>query len=166
MTQSGGILVYRRQGKSVEVFLAHPGGPFWAKKDAWSIPKGEVDGDEDLITTAKREFKEELGVDAPGGELLELGSIKAGGKINYIWAVEGDIDLKTLHFGSPVKMEWPPKSGEHIEFPENDRAKWFDLVTAKSKLFKNQKEFIDRLAEKLNVSVDQLDDNRQQTSLL
>jgi predicted NUDIX family NTP pyrophosphohydrolase len=169
MKQSGGILVYRRRGNTVEVLLAHPGGPFWAKKNAWSIPKGELEGDEDHKKAAEREFEEELGVKPPTGEWLDLGTTKLSGKTNYIWAVEGDIDLKTLRFGSMVKMEWPPKSGEQIEFPENDRAKWFDLVTSKTKLFKNQQEFIDRLADKLGVNIGETGKpkpGQQQTSLL
>ncbi len=167
MKQSAGVLVYRQKNDFTEVLLVHPGGPFWAKKDVWSIPKGELDQGEDHLTAAKREFEEELGVMPPQGKLIDLDTTKQSGKINHIWAVEGNIDLKTLHFGSIVKLEWPPRSGKQIEFPENDRAKWFDLVTAKAKLFKAQVEFIDRLAEKLGVTINSsMPNENSQQSLL
>ncbi len=167
MKQSAGTLVYRRKNDSVEVLLAHPGGPFWAKKDVWSIPKGELADGEDPLAAAKREFEEELGLPPPTGELLELGSTKQPGKVNHIWAVEGDVDIGTLQFGSIIKLEWPPRSGQQIEFAENDKAKWFDLAAAKTKLFKAQVEFIDRLADKLGVVIDAplQSENSQQTLL-
>lgn len=155
MKQSAGILVFRRKENIVEVLLAHPGGPFWAKKDQWSIPKGELEDNEDHEAAARREFKEELGFEAPQGELIDLGTLKATNKINQIWAVEGDPDLKQFAPESTVTMEWPPRSGQKQEFPESDRIAWFSLFKAKQKLFKNQAEFIDRLAEKLGVSIDE-----------
>jgi predicted NUDIX family NTP pyrophosphohydrolase len=173
MKQSGGILVYRRNHGSVEVLLMHPGGPFWSKKDVWSIPKGELDDDEDHETAAEREFEEELGVKPPAGKRLDLGTSKQRGKINHIWAVEGDFDVNELDLKSMFSMEWPPHFGEKQEFPENDRAEWFDIAIAKIKVFKNQAVFFDRLAEKFGVQVvEKRDDvpteelNDQQTSLL
>ena len=163
MKQSAGILVFRQQGAKVEVLLAHPGGPFWGKKDVWSIPKGEAEDGEDLIVCAKREFKEELGLESPEGELLELGSAKASGKINHIWALGANVDTAKFAPKSMVKMEWPPKSGQEIEFPESDKIAWFELNRAKAKLFKNQSEFMDRLAERLNVEI-QNSDEPEQTS--
>lgn len=170
MKQSAGILVYKKVGGKYQVLLTHPGGPFWAKKDSWSIPKGELEEDEDLLTGARREFAEELGVDAPEGELTELGTSKYSGKISHIWAVEGDVDLSHFSEVRPsnmVQMEWPPHSGKQIEFAENDRAEWFDLPTARRKLYKNQQAFIERLAERLQVSLDEsaVDSGHQQTLL-
>ena len=151
--QSAGILVFRRTVSAVEVLLVHPGGPFWAKKDSWSIPKGELETDEDLFSGAAREFEEEVGIKPPAGKQLELGEFKQGSaKTNHIWAVEGEVDLKDFKCNTFI-MEWPPKSGVEQEFPENDRAAWFDLGTARRKLFKGQVIFIDRLAEQLNVEV-------------
>lgn len=158
MKQSAGLLVFRRVKDGVEVLLAHPGGPFWAKKDVWSIPKGEVEEGEDLIVAAKREFKEELGFAGPQGELIELGSAKANGKVNYIWAVESNPDLKQFSPNSTVTMEWPPRSGQTQEFPESDRIAWFELSAAKTKLYKNQIEFMDRLAERLKVDLQEAPD--------
>src|SRR5437660_2520772 len=110
MKQSAGILVYRRKGDKVEVLLAHPGGPFGAKKDVWSIPKGELDDNEDRQAAGKREFEEELGVPPPAGELIDLGTSKQSGKINYIWAVEGEVEVANLSFNSMFTIEWPPRS--------------------------------------------------------
>lgn len=151
-------MVYRRQAGKTEALLVHPGGPFWAKKDSWSIPKGELEADEDLLTGAQREFAEEVGVPAPAGELLSLGEAKQGGKVNTIWAVEGTVDLTHFHDPRPdnmVKLEWPPKSGNFQEFAENDRAEWFDLPTAHTKVYKNQTPFIERLAEYLSINLDE-----------
>ena len=161
--QSAGILVFHRQGGKVEVLLAHPGGPFWAKKDKWTVPKGELEPDEDLLTGAAREFEEEVGVKPPTGERLELGEFKQGSaKVNHIWAIEGDVDLRAFK-SNTFSMEWPPKSGVQQEFAENDRAAWFDLATARRKLFTAQGVFIDRLAELLDVT---LTTDPEQLSLL
>ena len=163
--QSAGILVYKKSDGIHQVFLAHPGGPFWAKKDSWSIPKGELHDGEDHLTAARREFEEELNVPVPRGELIDLGSLKqSDGKINFIWAVEGDIDPEKCVFDDFLTLEWPPKSGKMHTFAENDRAEWFDLNTAKQKLFKNQVEFIDRLAMKLKVTLE-TDISPEQSSL-
>ena len=167
MKQSAGILVYRQKNNKVEVLLAHTAGPFWEKKDVWTIPKGEYEADEDPQTAAQREFEEELGVAPPSGSLIELGESKQPGKVNYVWAIEGDLDLSSFRFESMFTMEWPPKSGQKQQFPEVDKAKWFDLATAKTKLFKAQVVFIDRLADKLGVELDSAQgSSSQQTSLL
>lgn len=142
---SAGILLFRRQNGAVEVLIAHPAGPLWAHKDKWLLIKGEVDEGEDHFETAKREFKEETGSAAPEGEYIDLGEAKGGSKVNHIWALESDFDTSTFHCNT-FTMEWPPKSGNMQEFPECDRAQWFDLPTAKEKLFKTQAVFIDRLA--------------------
>lgn len=147
-------MVYRRLNGLVEVLLVHPGGPFWSKKDTWSIPKGETEQNEDLQSAAKREFKEEVGLEPPKGSLYELGQSKQGsGKINHIWAVEGDLDINKFVCTSTFTIEWPPKSGVQQVFPENDRAAWHSLGDAKQKLFKAQHLFIDRLATQLNVDL-------------
>ena len=153
--QSAGILVYRCRGASIEVLLGHPGGPFWAKKDAgaWSIPKGEIEAGEELLTAAKREFAEEIGRPAPGGELIELGSFKrSGGKEIFAWAIEGDLDVSKIR-SNMVQMEWPPKSGKQIEFPEIDRAAWVPFAAAPHKMHKGQDVFVERLAEKLGINL-------------
>lgn len=147
---SAGLLMYRRTPGGIEVFLVHPAGPFWAKKDAgaWSIPKGEYVPGEDPLDAARRELTEETGI-VPNGELVELGVVKqAGGKIVTAWAFEGDCDADTIRSNS-FAMEWPPGSGRQQEFPEVDRAGWFDLETAEEKILKGQLDFIRRLGEML-----------------
>jgi predicted NUDIX family NTP pyrophosphohydrolase len=147
---SAGVLLYRRAGKSPEVFLVHFGGPFWAKKDegAWSIPKGEFAEGEDPVEAAKREFAEETGSSLQG-KLEALEPIKqAGGKIVYAWAIEGEIDASAIH-SNMFSMEWPPHSGKNQEFPEVDRASWFDLETARKKILKSQTPLLEQLLEKL-----------------
>lgn len=157
MIQSAGLLVYRVVGDRVQVLLTHPGGPIWGKKDWWSIPKGELDDGEELLAAARREFIEELGVAPPEGELVDLGSIRQNSsKTNYIWAVEGDVDIS--HFVSNTfTMEWPPRSGVQQEFPENDRAAWFSVRTAQRKVFKDQAAFFDRFAAFLQNKYPDLD---------
>lgn len=148
---SAGIVLYRRggrkDGQNLEVFLVHPGGPFWAKKDAgaWSIPKGEYESGEDPLAAARREFEEETSVALPAGEAMPLGEVKqAGGKVVTAWAIEGDCDAETIH-SNLFQMEWPPKSGRMREFPEVDRAGWFSFDEAREKLLKGQVTFLDRL---------------------
>ena len=153
MKQSAGILLYRAAGDGTEVLLVHPGGPFWAKKDlgAWSIPKGEIDDGEDLRGCALRELDEELG-SPPALEpeaLIELGSVKQSAKIVHGYAAEADFDPATLDSNS-FSMEWPPRSGREQEFPEVDRAEWFDPETAKRKVLAAQAAFVDRLLERLD----------------
>ncbi|HSX35675.1 MAG TPA: NUDIX domain-containing protein [Patescibacteria group bacterium] len=151
--QSAGLLLYRRTGSGIDVLLAHPGGPFWAKKDAgsWSAPKGEYATGEDALTAAKREFHEETGLPAPDGDYQDLDQIKqAGGKIVRLFALEADLNLNGFT-SNTFEMEWPPKSGQTKTFPECDRAAWTPLGIAPHKLVKGQVEFIDRLAKLLHV---------------
>ncbi len=131
--------MYRFAAGQVEVFLVHPGGPFWAKKDlgAWSIPKGEYDESEEPLEAAIREFKEETGLDA-AGPFQELGSIKqASGKIVTTWALQGDCDPSTIT-SNLLQMEWPPRSGRQVEFPEVARAAWFTMEAAGERILKGQ----------------------------
>lgn len=163
--QSAGLLLYRRRNTHVEVLLVHPGGPFWAKKDAnaWSIPKGEIEEGEDLLTAAKREFGEETGQSAPGGNYVGLGSCKtSSGKQIFAWAVESSFDVSRL-VSNMTHIEWPPRSGRDLEIPEVDRASWVLLDRAPSKLHKGQDAFVRRLAEILSV---ELDEGLGQQSLL
>jgi predicted NUDIX family NTP pyrophosphohydrolase len=149
--RSAGILLYRIAGGAPEVLLVHPGGPYWARKDAgaWSIPKGEYEDGEDPQACALREFEEELGVELPPGQLAELGSVKQkGGKVVTAWATEGDLDAGAVS-SNTFTMEWPPRSGRTEEFPEIDRAGWFEIGTAREKLVAAQTEFLDRLLERL-----------------
>jgi predicted NUDIX family NTP pyrophosphohydrolase len=143
---SAGLLLYRVQGEEVEVFLVHPGGPLWAKKDtaAWSIPKGEVNDGEDLLAAAQREFMEETGLSVTG-KFVPLGVLRTTTtKLSHIWAVEADVPADKIVSNS-FKMEWPPKSGRWTEFPEVDRAAWFPLSQAAEKIHRGQAEFLTRL---------------------
>lgn len=145
---SAGILVYRRLGGEMEVFLVHPGGPFWAKKDegAWSIPKGEYEAGDDPFTAAKREFREETGIEIDGA-FHPLSALKQpSGKVISAWAVEGDVDVTTVT-SNTFALEWPPKSGKTREFPEVDRGAWFDLPTARVKLLVGQRGLLDQLEQ-------------------
>lgn len=145
---SAGILMYRRRGKSLEVLLVHPGGPFWRRKEAgaWSIPKGEFGPDEPAETAARREFAEELGR-PPQGALIPLGEIRqAGGKRVVAFAVEGDFDESRIE-SNQFEIEWPPHSGRRLLFPEVDRAAWFDLARARDRIVIGQMPLLDRLAE-------------------
>jgi predicted NUDIX family NTP pyrophosphohydrolase len=147
---SAGLLVFRSKNQRTQILLVHPGGPFWAKKDAatWSVPKGLADEGEALFAAAQREFTEETGVLAPIGATLDLGYVKYGNKKVFVWAVEGDVDEQAI-VSAMITLEWPPGSGHMQQFPECDKAEWFDLATAKSKLVKGQVPFVDRLAAKL-----------------
>jgi len=148
--RSAGLLLYRRTDRLLEVFLVHPGGPFWAKKDmgAWSIPKGEYAEDEDPIVVAKREFEEETGV-AIDGAFVSLGELKqTGGKIVSVWALEGDCDPARLK-SNTFPLEWPPRSGQMKEFPEVDRWEWFSADAARERILSGQRAFLDRLQELL-----------------
>lgn len=145
--RSAGILLYRRRSDRLEVLLAHPGGPFWTKKDvgAWSVPKGEVDGDEEPLAAASREFVEELGHPVPAGEPMSLGDVtQKNRKVVSAWAVEGEFDPSSLESNTFV-MEWPPRSGKLIEVPEVDRVEWFEADMARQKLNPAQAEFVERL---------------------
>ncbi|WP_433274222.1 NUDIX domain-containing protein [Actinosynnema sp. CS-041913] len=146
---SAGILLYRRAEDGLEVLIGHMGGPFWTRKDAgaWSIPKGEPDGDEPLEATARREFAEELGLPVPDGELLPLGDVRqSGGKTVHVWALEGDLDPEQVVPGT-FQLEWPKGSGNLREYPEVDRVAWVPLAEAAVKLVTAQRVFLDRLAE-------------------
>jgi predicted NUDIX family NTP pyrophosphohydrolase len=143
---SAGLLLYRLVAGRVEVFLVHPGGPFWAKKDdgAWSIPKGEYEASEDPLTVAQREFQEETGFSVHG-DFLPLGSVKQpGGKVISAWALKGDVDAGAVR-SNTFLLEWPPKSGRMQDFPEVDRALWCDLPTAGIKLLAGQRPILDQL---------------------
>ena len=145
---SAGLLLHRRGADGgVEVMLAHMGGPFWARKDegAWSIPKGEYEPGDDPLEAARREFEEELGRPAPDGELRELGEVRqASGKRVTAWALEADIDVTAIESNS-FSLEWPRGSGRFQDFPEIDRAEWFDVETARRKLVGGQVALLDRL---------------------
>ena len=148
--KSAGILLYRIIKRSIEVFLVHPGGPYWAKKDegAWSIPKGEFDDDEEPLAAAKREFEEETGINI-SGEFIELNAIKQkNGKLVYAWAIEGNIDPSTTKSNS-FEIEWPPRSGTMKSFPEIDKAEWFDITEAMRKINSGQLPLIKELHEKI-----------------
>ena len=148
--RSAGLLLYRRRDGELEVFLVHPGGPFWAKKDlgAWSIPKGEYSDGEDPLSAARREFEEETGF-APPGDSVALGEVKqTGGKVVVAWAAEGDCDPGEL-VSNTCEIEWPPRSGRKLEIPEVDRAGWFLLAEARERILKSQQPFLDRLADLL-----------------
>ena len=149
--RSAGILLYRIMRGAPEVLLVHPGGPFWARRDAgaWSIPKGEYEPGDDPRTCALREFEEETGAALPPGELIHLGDVKQkGGKVVSAWAAEGDLDAEAVR-SNTFTMEWPPRSGRTGEFPEVDRAGWFGVDAAREKLVAAQAEFLDRLLERL-----------------
>lgn len=151
---SAGVLLYRRTAdNTLEVLLVHPGGPFWKNKDlgSWSIPKGEFLPGQDPLKTAKREFREELGKPV-SGDFERLEPVRqAGGKIVYAYALEGDFDASNIQ-SNTFDMEWPPKSGRMQAFPEVDRAEWFDLKTARTKLNAAQNGFLDQLEGKLTIS--------------
>jgi predicted NUDIX family NTP pyrophosphohydrolase len=148
--RSAGILVYRRREGLLEVFLVHPGGPFWAKKDlsAWTVPKGEYTNEEPPLTAAIREFKEETGFDLDG-EFLELGKVtQVSGKVVSAWACAGELDAEKLTSNS-CQIEWPPHSGRSMTIPEVDRGGWFSLEEAKKKILPAQQPFLDRLKKRL-----------------
>jgi predicted NUDIX family NTP pyrophosphohydrolase len=148
--RSAGILLHRRREGAHEVLLVHPGGPFWAKKDAgaWSIPKGEYEDGEEPRAAALREFAEELGAPPPDGELVELGEVRQrGGKVVTAWALAGDADADAVR-SNTFTMEWPPRSGTIGEFPEVDRAAWFSLDEARERILPGQAPLLDRLAER------------------
>lgn len=146
---SAGVVLHRRgPDGDLEVLLVHPGGPFWARKDqgAWSIPKGEIAADDDPESTARREFREELGVDVPDADWVPLGEIRqAGGKVVVAWAVEGDLDVTDVE-SNTFEMEWPPRSGRSATFPEIDRAEWFGLDEAAVRINAGQATLLVRLA--------------------
>lgn len=145
--RSAGILLYRRNGGRLEVLLAHPGGPFWRKRDAgvWGIPKGLIDEGEDPLAAARREFFEETGVQVPGQGIALQPLRQRSGKIIHAWAIEGDCDANSIR-SNTFTMEWPPKSGKTSEFPEIDRAAWFGLEEARMRINPGQAPFLEALA--------------------
>lgn len=154
---SGGILLYRRWKGQLEVLLAHPGGPYWANRDAgaWTIPKGIAEGDEELVAVAMREFAEETGFDLatiavdPGRPPIALGNVTLkSGKVVHGWAVEGDLD-PALAQSNDAEIEWPPRSGRRMLVPEVDRVAWFDPAEGRRRLHPAQSAFIDRLEAEL-----------------
>jgi predicted NUDIX family NTP pyrophosphohydrolase len=150
MRTSAGIVLYRRKESYIEIFLVHPGGPFWTGKDkgAWSIPKGEFTKEEDPLTVAKREFQEETG-QSVDGEFQGLKPVQQkGGKLVYAWAVEGDADTNNI-VSNTFKQEWPYKSGKWITIPEVDKAGWFGVEEAKEKMNPAQVAFIEELVNRL-----------------
>lgn len=157
--RSAGLLLYRLSSAGsiaagLQVLLVHPGGPVWARRDdgAWSIPKGELGADEDPLAAARREFAEELGTVAPAGEELDLGEVRQrSGKLVRAWALAGDLDVTEIR-SNTFPLEWPPRSGQIREFPEVDRAQWFDPDQARVKLNPAQAAFVDRLIDKLEAS--------------
>ncbi|MFJ8946202.1 NUDIX domain-containing protein [Streptomyces sp. NPDC102395] len=146
---SAGLLLFRHTDDGLEVLLGHMGGPYFAKKDAgaWTVPKGEYDPGEPAWDAARREFREELGLPPPDGEAVPLGRVRqTGGKIVTVWAVEADLDPAAVVPGTFV-MQWPPRSGRTVEFPELDRVAWLGLTRAREVIVTAQAAFLDRLAE-------------------
>ncbi|MFD7919293.1 NUDIX domain-containing protein [Streptomyces sp. NPDC059740] len=149
--RSAGLMVYRRPAGGVEVLLGHMGGPFWARREAgaWTVPKGEYEAPEEAWEAARREFREELGLEPPGGAPVPLGSVRQrGGKVVEAWAVEGEVDLAAFAPGT-FEMEWPRGSGVLRAFPELDRVSWHGWDSARALLVSGQHAFLDRLAEHL-----------------
>jgi predicted NUDIX family NTP pyrophosphohydrolase len=147
--RSAGLLLFRRTERGLEVLLGHMGGPYFARKDvgAWTVPKGEYEADEPAWEAARREFREELGLEPPDGEAVPLGEVRqTGGKVVTVWAVEGDLDPGSVAPGT-FTMEWPPRSGRTQEFAELDRVGWFGLDAARAVIVRAQAAFLDRLAE-------------------
>ena len=152
--QSAGILIFRRTTGTVQFLLAHPGGPFWSKKDdgSWSIPKGLCQERETAIDAARRELREEIGLTITG-DLVELGKFKQpSGKVISAWAAESDFDVAGLR-SNGFSLEWPPRSGSRMEFPEVDRAGWFSFTEAAAKITRGQLPILLRLATQLGLDV-------------
>lgn len=148
--RSAGLLLYRWVAGEPQVLLVHPGGPFWAKKDAgaWSIPKGLCAEGEDMLAAARREFEEETGASVYG-RFIELGAFRqAGGKLVHAWAIEGDVDPATIR-SNVVTLQWPPRSGRMATFPEVDRAAWFTPGQARAKILKGQRAIIDAFCNEI-----------------
>lgn len=143
---SAGILLYRVVGENLEVFLVHPGGPYWAKKDdgSWSIPKGLFEAGEDPLAAAKREFLEETGFNIMGAFIALTPLKQPSGKLIYAWAVEGNINVEAIK-SNTFSMEWPPRSGKEQSFPEVDKGGWFKISAAREKLLKGQTGFLEEL---------------------
>ncbi|HZI89312.1 MAG TPA: NUDIX domain-containing protein [Candidatus Polarisedimenticolia bacterium] len=150
--RSAGLLLYRKREGIDEVFLVHPGGPYWAKRDlgAWSIPKGMFEPGEEALDAARREFREETGFDPPAGPFEPLGSIlQPSGKIVEVWSTPGDVDPDGLRSQS-ITVEWPPRSGRRNEYPEVDRGAWFTLAEARRRILPGQRGFLTALERRLD----------------
>lgn len=151
--RSAGLLLHRSQDERTEVLLVHPGGPFWARRDAgaWSIPKGEQEPGEDPLAAAQREFAEELGMPVPAGEPLDLGEVRQrSGKVVRAFALEGNLDPAEIRSGT-CEIVWPPRSGRTIVIPEIDRAEWFELEAARNRILAAQLPLLERLEALLGV---------------
>ena len=148
---SAGLLMYRIQDGELQLLLAHPGGPFFKNKDdgAWSIPKGEIEPGEDLLEAAQREFKEEIGVTATGPFIALTPITQKGGKIVHAWAFEGNCDPRAT-VSNTITVEWPPGSGRQMEFPESDRADFFDVAAAKRKVKAAQGALVEELEKTIS----------------
>ena len=144
--QSAGILLYRMRSGALEVFLVHPGGPYWASKDAgaWSIPKGEFEQGDDPLAAAKREFLEETGSPVDGVFVALTPLKQASGKLVHAWMVEGEVDAASLS-SNMFSMEWPPRSGRQQQFPEVDKGAWYSIAVAREKILAGQRRFLDEL---------------------
>jgi predicted NUDIX family NTP pyrophosphohydrolase len=150
MKRSAAILVYKRTVDGLEVFLVHPGGPFWARKDlgAWSLPKGEFNDSEDGLSAARREFVEEVGQEVEG-DFIALAPVRQGRyKVVHAWAVEGEVDETRIR-SNEFEMEWPPRSGRKMRFPEVDKGGWFTIPEARRRILPGQVPILDELAERL-----------------
>lgn len=159
--RSAGILLFRKNDRTVQVLIGHMGGPYWERKDAraWSIPKGEYGPREDSFTVARREFQEELGTPVPASDFIVLGESKqAGGKVVTVWAAEGDLDASAA-VSNRFELEWPKGSGRIQEFPEIDRVAWLDVAVARTKVLKGQEPFLDRLMTHLRQDDPHLSEN-------
>jgi predicted NUDIX family NTP pyrophosphohydrolase len=158
--KTAGVLLYRLRNSALEVFLVHPGGPFWAKKDlgAWSIPKGEFADDEEPLNAAKREFQEETGFSIDGHFMPLAPRKQRSGKLVYAWALEGDCDAEAIK-SNLFSIEWPPRSGNRREYPEVDRAGWFVLELAKQKIVPGQIGFLEELQQLNNSRLGSLRDH-------
>jgi predicted NUDIX family NTP pyrophosphohydrolase len=150
---SAGVLLYRTRDRRIEVFLVHPGGPYWKNKDAgsWTIPKGEIEEGGDPLATARREFHEETGSHVAGAFAPLAPLRQTGGKLVHAWAVKGDIDAASLT-SNKFLMEWPPRSGQQREFPEIDRGEWFPMAMAKEKILPAQQGFLEQLEQRLEIA--------------
>jgi predicted NUDIX family NTP pyrophosphohydrolase len=148
MKKSAGLLLYRCIENTIEFFLVHPGGPFWKNKDigAWTIPKGELEDEEDALEAAKREFKEETGTIIDGNFITLTPVKQKAGKLIYTWAIQGNIDSEKIT-SNTFKIQWPPKSGKWVDLPEVDKAGWFSIEESKQKINPAQIPLIDELLE-------------------
>jgi predicted NUDIX family NTP pyrophosphohydrolase len=152
--RSAGLLLFRRRGAAIEVLIAHPGGPFWARRDdgAWTIPKGVIEDGERDVDVARREFREETGHEPPGGDLLSLGEVQLGsGKVIAAWSAEGEVDPGAAT-SNEIEVEWPPRTGRRVRIPEVDRVAWVRPDDARRKLNAAQIAFVDRLLALLPVA--------------